>query len=211
MRFPTISALAAVALLSPCAHAAVNFFEGFETPLVPDPPGFVGIPDGTAFDNGWTVLSTSEFSVYLVEANFEWAVGNPLAGDSQAVVFGGGQLPGGVISILVGGFTDMELPSIKFDHWADGTEGQTTIVTVTDPNDGGNELYSNEATGDGSVDGTFTAQPVGDEVLVTVTQGGSSTDSDASIDNLMITAIPEPSISLLGALGVLIGLIRRRR
>ena len=221
-----LSALACttLVLLHSSAFAVVVFEEGFDSPLItganPNNMSIASTPSTVpvgeqSFDNaGWVVINTADadpspFGVFLTT--------DPglMMGTGQALAFGGANTSGNSVSILIEGFDEMELPSITFEHRQIGTSGQTMEIVVTDPEDGFDTvLYSKTGiTGDSAVpvDENFALSPTGNTVIVTITQTGTTTNSDGSIDNLTITAIPEPSLAILGALGVLIGLIRRRR
>lgn len=187
------------------------FTEGFQNPALPLDMD-VGVPTGMVnFENlGWEILNNDPiFGVGIFLTNKA-----PLAlGGSQALGLGGGQSSGSSASIMIAGFSGVFLPSIEFDYTASGTETQGTTITITDPANGDNVLFSATVFGNGLVNSPFDFNPIGDFVELTITQAGISTNSDTAVDNIAIFAspIPEPGRAALLALGLCAALSRRRR
>lgn len=76
-------------------------------------------------------------------------------------------------------------------------------------------LYINPTTVDGSGDTAYVGMTtVGTDAVtfssVNLRQGGSGSAPTVTIDNISVSSIPEPASALLGSLGIL-GLLRRRR
>ena len=205
----------ALMLTSFSATGAVNFVEKFEFPVATPAPGVYGLPtDGdTLLDNpGWEVVNSDDPGDLDGLFVTSWGIWDGAVGD-QVLGLGGGNTTGSSISILISGFDTMDTPSISFDHFTivgGGGEVQTMIVTVTDPENGDAILREKVVGNTGSVSEDFDTDPFGDTVRVTITQGGNTNNSDNSIDNLTITAVPEPSLAVLGILAALAGLNRRR-
>ncbi len=145
---------------------------------------------GTNFaDDLWTTTGDAAYDALLSRAN------NNLGGPSVTLALGSGTGPLGVIPALTNG--QQYLIQVWF---ADNRSGfDSRVMTFGDGN--GNNVNLN----DQFVVGTFTASGTTHNLLATANSFGQ-----AHINALQIRAIPEVSSAMLGALGCL-ALLRRRR
>lgn len=135
---------------------------------------------------------------------------NATIGDEEiALNIGGSMELGEVITLQMGMFNDNNSYarfSISLYNSTDNTELATTIPLFISGQGGG--TYA-------PIDSTFSftasATDVGDSLQIRILDDAQSTGRDAHVDNFSLTtSIPEPSTALLGALGAL-ALLRRRR
>lgn len=209
---------AAVAFLAGAlhSHGAVIFSETFESPVLPAST-YLEIVTGTqTFDSAaWNVVNVDSggagIGVYLDRGTFF----TPLTG-AQVLAFGGGNSPrnpgNNLIETVIPGFTGMTGATISYDYFRTATAGQGVNVLVTDPNNGNAVLYDADHYATGQVfAAALGSQPVGDTVTLTISQIGTTANSDSAIDNVVINAVPEPLAGLLVALGLAGFGIRRRR
>lgn len=169
--------------------------------------GTLGVPSLSG-----DLTSSSVAAMQLSAASI--TTGNTFGGDlilGRASVTSAGALPGGftfenVASLQNKRFSLIFLPSLNGGSTDANVNGSTTygVVSGSDwtlPAVNGGEGFSFSAT-DSLGTGSF--------FRVTVTAGVATNDTFTSSSGANLTMVPEPSAALLGAIGAL-GLLRRRR
>jgi len=178
--------------------AVTLFSETFENPVT----STQAIPTGLfTFDNTWNVISNDDRGVALLSAPQRITIG---FSDTDGV---------NSIETRVDGFDQTTgNPTISFEHFNDGNNTtQMAQFFILDPNDNGAILYSSGPLLNAINISTDFKKPVSDSVFIVIRQTvGSTLSSDNSFDNILITAVPEPSSSLLLILSGCIFLYRRR-
>ena len=204
-----LHALLTLTALSISSQAAVTFTETFESPGGAfSADGNINLPSGTyGFDNpGWQVTSFAPAAVFYVQDPTSTQVNT----GSRAIAFGGAGTTGSNrIQVTIAGFTGQTITSLSYGHFSSGNQGQGIRITLLDSIDS-STLYTADHFSNGSVSGLAFTLPTSDSIIFRAEQIGNTTGSDSGIDNISITAIPEPGSALLGLLGGLF-LVRSRR
>jgi len=158
-----------------------------------------------------------------LDLSFNMTVSGALGGDTSlwtSFTIGGGQNP--FVNDASVGFSSLFRDSGQTQQFSNGvvigssatfTDGQLIRFTISDSTGSGSAFTSNGNTDvvkmyvNGSLTNTFTGLNLDatDQFI-----SFNARDTIAHIDNLSITAVPEPSAALLGGLSVL-ALLRRRR
>jgi len=202
--------LALIGSLVGGANGAVTFTETFEAPGGTGTDGIIAnLPTGTyAFDNGgWRVNSTAPSGVLYVTDPSSTQIDT----GSRAIALGGaGRTGSNSYEITISGFTGQNLVSLSYGHYSSGTQVQGVRVSIIDAFNS-NSLYSVDHFTDGSVTNANFALPSGNSIIFRAVQIGNTTASDSGIDNINITAVPEPSSLLLIAAACLGFTFKRRR
>lgn len=200
-------------LLSASVQGAVIFSEGFES---------TGVADGD-FTSDWSGPNGSAFTVSSLDGNLlnPTGTGNvwldpvpPALGEIFAVLHKGGTATGNTGQTFTAGMDY----TFTFTHFRrddiDGDAVRASIGNTTVP------LASVDfaaVTTTGTFETrtvSYTAAAADDGQAIVLRffdfNGGGNTTNQTGIDNIELTAVPEPSAALLGALGLL-ALLRRRR
>jgi hypothetical protein len=208
------SALAAVS--SQGALVAYWNFNGLSITTASS-PGSGGVPTSIAADSGTGSVSLAGFTGLVDDFAGDTlnAVGSDPAVVTLSLVSNAGNGSFVDVTFSTVGFTDIVLTfatrgtgtGYNSGIWSYSTDG--SIFTVTSA---GNTSSNSSTWALRTVDltGVTAAENQASLTLRYTVDGATSTSGNNRIDNLQVNAVPEPSAALLGVLGLL-GFLRRRR
>ncbi|MDP4623602.1 MAG: PEP-CTERM sorting domain-containing protein [Akkermansiaceae bacterium] len=213
-----ISTTALAALFAGTSQAAITVVNGdFQTPTTPVTANNSFAATGIDTISGWTFTGATSGQVNIL------ANGNPApsantgktAGDQYVVFNEGGSATGGTLFQTITGLDINQLYRVSFDVIA--------LFSITNNVIVGGDFSSSSvslgsgsgqatAVGNGGTTATFTFTATETSGVLTFTDNSSATALiDTGLDNITITAIPEPSSAALLGLASLALLARRRK
>ncbi|MBK1856433.1 PEP-CTERM sorting domain-containing protein [Verrucomicrobiaceae bacterium 5K15] len=168
--------------------------------------------------DGWTFTGSTSGSVNIL-ADGEPAVtsnSGKAAGDQYVVFNEGGSATGGTLYQTITGLTIGQQYEVSFEV-IEMFNGNNNVARINgDFNSLGSSIGSGVGTdltiGDGGTVSTFTFTATDAEGVLTFTDASDGTSGiDTGLDNISITAVPEPGSAALLGLGGLALLLRRRK